>query len=325
MDGIVLLDDVDNNRAQWLELRKKYHTATEAPIVAGKSRWRTPLDLWLEYTGRKPKSTEVSEAMELGNAMEPLIARWFCNKVGKRLRKANALIRHKDIEWAATSLDYLVMPDAGGDEHCHGAAAFNFATDVLEIKHGNFSAVQHWSQDEPPVEHRIQTIWEEGCTGIHGGWVAGLLGGDARNFFHPRVEWDESLFNILVELFQQFDEQVRTDTPPPVTGADRDLVLNYIKRHEKLMRFPQEMRGTLERYTTLKETLSEVKAQEKVLESEVKEMQAQIIRAMGDATQGELDQYLISLKQINVKEKVTKAYSFWRMDCKLAKEEQEAA
>ena len=61
--------------------RNKGIGASDAPVIAGLSPWRTPVDLWLEKLGRGVPQ-EVSLPMRAGTALEGLIIDAFCEQTG---------------------------------------------------------------------------------------------------------------------------------------------------------------------------------------------------------------------------------------------------
>ena len=52
MQGRVLLENIDQNREKWLELRKGKISSSNIPTVAGLSPFKSRLELWAEYTGK---------------------------------------------------------------------------------------------------------------------------------------------------------------------------------------------------------------------------------------------------------------------------------
>lgn len=57
-----------------IEFRKTGIGGSDAAVLHGLSPWRSPLELWLEKTGRKKDTAKDSTAMRLGSFAEPFIA-----------------------------------------------------------------------------------------------------------------------------------------------------------------------------------------------------------------------------------------------------------
>ena len=67
-----------NNRAEWLEHRKKYIGGSDAAAVIGQNPWKSNVDLWLEKTGQVI-SPDISENpnVKFGTNAEPIIRELF--------------------------------------------------------------------------------------------------------------------------------------------------------------------------------------------------------------------------------------------------------
>ena len=56
----------------WLEYRKQGIGGSDAAVVCGISRYKSPVELWMEKTGQLP-SQETGEAAYWGNLLESLV------------------------------------------------------------------------------------------------------------------------------------------------------------------------------------------------------------------------------------------------------------
>ena len=86
----------------WKEWRKGKICASDLPIIMGKSKYSTPLELWkrkLGFTGEQ----EVNYAMQRGTDLEPVI-RDMVN-IEKDYNFDPACVENDNYEWAACSLD----------------------------------------------------------------------------------------------------------------------------------------------------------------------------------------------------------------------------
>ena len=89
-------------REQWLATRKTGIPASDAAAILGLSPWKSPLDVWLEKTGRAPIQ-EIAPKREdlffLGHQLEPAIAAMYSRKTGRELlqvQENRGLLRHPD-------------------------------------------------------------------------------------------------------------------------------------------------------------------------------------------------------------------------------------
>lgn len=62
------------NRNEWLTWRNKGIGGSDASVICGINKYKSPVELWMEKTGQiEPK--EAGEAAYWGNIMEPIIKR----------------------------------------------------------------------------------------------------------------------------------------------------------------------------------------------------------------------------------------------------------
>lgn len=66
------------NRAAWLENRKKYIGGSDASAIVGKNPWKSNVDLWLEKTGQIiPEDISGKDCVQFGINAEPIIRELF--------------------------------------------------------------------------------------------------------------------------------------------------------------------------------------------------------------------------------------------------------
>lgn len=74
----------DMSRSEWLQERAKGIGGSDAGIILGVNKFRTPFELWLEKTGQvEPQETD-NEAIYWGNQMENVVAKEFEKRTGKK-------------------------------------------------------------------------------------------------------------------------------------------------------------------------------------------------------------------------------------------------
>jgi len=89
------------SRATWLELRKKYVTATDWPKIMGLSSFGMALDVLQDKLGYS-QPTEVNREMVCGTLLEPLIRDWFADKM---------LQEHKHMAWETKGEKVYIKED----------------------------------------------------------------------------------------------------------------------------------------------------------------------------------------------------------------------
>lgn len=96
------------NTPEWLEMRKKYIGASDAPVVMGISPWKSKYELWEEKVSiRMPQTPDmfVNEWTQRGIAMEPIARKEFIDITG--IEVSPEVVFHQTNKWMMASLDGL--------------------------------------------------------------------------------------------------------------------------------------------------------------------------------------------------------------------------
>lgn len=81
MSAIILTSTENLPYADWLEYRKQGIGGSDAAIVCGISRYKSPVELWMEKTGQLPYQ-EAGEAAYWGTQLEALVREEFSRRTG---------------------------------------------------------------------------------------------------------------------------------------------------------------------------------------------------------------------------------------------------
>jgi putative phage-type endonuclease len=95
------------DRDEWLAWRRGGIGGSDAAVILGLDAFRTPVELWLDKLGELPDET--SEAMELGKALEPVIAERFEKKTGLVVNSRQLCVTHREFPWMRATIDGLVI------------------------------------------------------------------------------------------------------------------------------------------------------------------------------------------------------------------------
>lgn len=243
--------------------RHNYIGGSDIAAIMGMSRWKTPLKLWTEKTQKLP-APDLSnvEAVELGSDLEEFVAQKFSQKTGKAVRKAPKMYVHPEYSYMVAHIDRLVT---GTDE-------------LLECKTASFFKKDEWENDEIPQEYILQVMWYLGITGRKVGHIAVLIGG--QSFKYKQIEFDQELFDQMVEAAKEFWECVQNDNPPKVVADDDETLKELYGDHNDFM---IELYPDSEETTVAMEALEEkiayrqeLKMQQKQIEDEIKEIETGI-------------------------------------------------
>ena len=80
----------------WLEYRKQGIGGSDAAVVCGISRYKSPVELWMEKTGQLP-AQETGEAAYWGNLLESLGREEFTKRTGIPVTKPSACLLYTSL------------------------------------------------------------------------------------------------------------------------------------------------------------------------------------------------------------------------------------
>lgn len=221
------------DREEWLKIRQTGIGGSDAAAVAGLSRFRSPLQVYMEKLGLTEPQEE-TEAMYWGKKLEDLVAEEFSLRTGMKLRRRNETLRHKDYPWMIAHVDRLIV---GKDEG-------------LECKTSGAYKADEWEGDEIPWEYAIQCHHYMAVTGYSAWWIAVLIGGN--KFLYKRIERDEEIIANLIKIESDFwNNHVVKRIPPDPDGSETstEFVKSlYPKSNGKALDLPSETAKWIEQY-----------------------------------------------------------------------------
>jgi putative phage-type endonuclease len=195
---------MESGREAWLAERRKGIGGSDVAAILGLSRWKTPLDVYLEKIGEAPATVE-TEPMRWGTLLEPVILAEFSRRTGVAVEKPAAIIRDPGFPWMLASLDGWA-PELEAVVECKTARS-----------------ADGWGDDgsgEIPAYYQTQVAHYLAVTGARVAFVPALIG--ASEFRVYQVERDDVLIRDMVEAERAFwHDHVLAGVPPePVNAAD---------------------------------------------------------------------------------------------------------
>jgi len=104
MAAIVLTSTENLSREEWLAYRKLGIGGSDAPVVCGVSKYKSPLELWSEKTGQHPPK-EAGEPAYWGTLLESLIRDEFTLRTGIKVITVNQILQSKEYPFMIANLD----------------------------------------------------------------------------------------------------------------------------------------------------------------------------------------------------------------------------
>jgi len=234
------------------EERMRYIGGSDIAAIMGQSRWKTAYRLWAEKTGKiEMPDLSNNAAVEMGTRLEQFVADLFAEKTGKQVRKQSKMYSHKEYPFMVAHVDRLIT---GGDE-------------LLECKTCSQYKLEEW-ENKIPKEYVLQVIWYLGITGRKRGWIACLIGG--QKFDYKCIEFDEELFNMMVERAVKFWEMVQNNIPPVIMPEDSETLGEVFSEHTNDMIEDLEINDRVAYVQELKMHRDEINTEIKEIETELK-------------------------------------------------------
>ena len=193
----------DLSREDWLVVRKQGIGSSDAAAACGIHPYLSMLELWMIKTGRM--TSNIDESIEgysplyWGNTLEPMVAKYYQEHTGNKVRRVNAVLQHADPDnhFMLANLDYAVT---GSSE-----------VQILECKTAGEHGAKLWKHGVPlyvtcQVQHQLAV------TGKQAAHICVLLCGHEAKIY--KVERDEHLIESIIRHERLFWHYVETDTPP---------------------------------------------------------------------------------------------------------------
>jgi putative phage-type endonuclease len=248
-----------STRDEWLAARRSGIGGSDAAAVLGLSRWRSPLDVYLDKTG-EAGDPEDTPAMYWGRRLERVILEAYVEQTGLAVDApvgVYRLLRSSERPWQ------LYSPDAMADDR------------LVEIKTARTS--EGWGEpgtDEVPDDYAIQVQHGMAVTGLQRCDVAVLIGGS--DFRVYTVERDDALIAHLIAAEAAFWARVeRRDPPPPRTYTEAQRLWGRSEPPRSPVYATDEVEAAYRELLSVRDQLAE-------LERRKEELQALLCAEMAD-------------------------------------------
>ena len=255
-----ILASTDNMAySDWLEYRKKGIGGSDASVVCGINRYKSPVELWMEKTNQLP-GQEAGESAYWGTQLEPIVRTEFSKRTGVEVNRVTSLLQSEEHPFMLANLD-------GVCEHPE------FGSCIFEAKTASAYKACEW-EDNIPDEYQLQIQHYMAVTGYKAAYIAVLIGGNT--FRWKLIERDEELIAMLISLESIFWNHVQKMTPPQLDGSEASakfLAERFPKSNPKSqITLPSEAGELLARYDEASEQLETAKEQKQKAENLLKQM-----------------------------------------------------
>ena len=191
------------------------------------------------------------ESVEMGTRLEQFVAEVFSEKTGKAVRKAPKTYSHPNYPYLVAHVDRLIT---GTDE-------------LLECKTCSAFKLEEW-ENKIPKEYVLQVVWYLGITGRKKGWIACLIGG--QKFVYMQIDFDEELFNLMVEKAVKFWDMVQNKIPPLILPEDDEVLGEIYSEPTDDMMVLQDLNDRVAYLQEIKMHIEDLSKEKRELETELK-------------------------------------------------------
>jgi putative phage-type endonuclease len=262
------------DREAWLKARVGAIGGSEVAIVLGVSKWGSPYKLWASKTGLIEDRKDDTEILEFGRLVEPLIAKKYAEKTGRKLINLGetTMRRSPQYPWLQVTHDYMI---AAGVEGHDGPG-------VLSIKSVNPWDEGEWLEAEAPLKYQVQLQAELAASGCSWGSFAFLAWGQPMQWFDQKR--DDKFIAMMDRECSKFWRGVVEGIAPEIDGSDHTA--SAIK-----LRYPGEIEGKVvalpDDAAAWSDELERLAEERKTIEGREEELKNKLRAAIGDAEIGE--------------------------------------
>jgi putative phage-type endonuclease len=200
----------------WKNLRKTGIGGSDAGVILGYSKYKSPLALWMEKTGRVIPDDLDNEAIQVGNWLEPIIRRDLGPWVKQEFGAQSVEVIDPQFTYASTAFPWMLA-------NVDGFVAIDGELYGLEIKTGSSYMATQWANDQVPDSYYCQVQHYMEVLGLNKFLVFGLIGN--RRILRV-VPYNEMFCEDLVHQEKHFWELVQANDPlsaPLPQGTDSDM------------------------------------------------------------------------------------------------------
>ena len=273
-----LVNTKDMPYEEWLDYRKRGIGGSDASIVCGINKYKSPVQLWMEKTDQL-KPEEAGEAAYWGTLLESFVKSEFTKRTGIEVIEKKELLQSEEHPFMFANLDGICEhPELG--------------TCIFEAKTASAYKIGEW-EDSIPAEYLLQIQHYMAVTGYKGTYIAVIIGGNT--FKWKFIERDEELISMLIKLEADFWKHIEDMTPPELDGSDacaKFLSEKYPTGISKTsIELPNTVSGIIEQYNKSSEKIDFYKERKQEAENLLKDM-------LGENETGTWENNIVTWKNI---------------------------
>lgn len=241
---------------EWLLDRRRGIGGSDVATILGLNKWKSPYQLWLEKTNQTELEYTESEPAYWGNVLEEVVAKEFQERTGKKVRRRNQVFEHKDYPYLRANIDRDVVGENA----------------ILECKTAHYYLGKDWEGAEIPLSYLCQVQHYMNVLNREYAYIAVLIGG--QRFVWKKIERDQELIDMITSLIVTFwEENVLKGIEPAIDGSAATtefLKEHYSEEGSREIQLDDNFDTLIESKNELKQTISELEKQVKMIENQIK-------------------------------------------------------
>lgn len=252
--------------------RDKYIGGSDIGVIMNLNPYKSPYALWCEKTGLiTPEDISDVEAVWWGVQEEDLVAKRFCMKTGKKVKRSAYEFACEEYPFLVAHVDRLVVKEPA----------------VLECK--TTSSWNKWDYNggEVPPAHYCQLMFYLHMTGMTTGYLATKRD---NQFYINTIAKDYEFIDLMMEKCIEFWHLVETKTPPEIDGSEstaKALAQVYGQSDPEEEVSLAGFEDKLDALDTIKFNVGQMESLKREYENQIKEF-------MKTATRGTSDHYVVT-------------------------------
>jgi len=193
------------------KIRKSGIGGSDVAAILGLSKYKTPLQVYLDKVIDDIPEQSDSPFIEWGNRLEPLVIQAFCDKTGKECILEPETLRHPKYPWMLANIDARIKGENA----------------ILECKTAGQFMAKEWSKeggDALPEAYMLQCAHYAEVCDVDIVYVAVLIGGnDFRMYHYVR---NHEIGKAIIDAEKRFwNDCVISKVPPMAVNLEDSLRL----------------------------------------------------------------------------------------------------
>ena len=97
------------DKLEWLKERQKGIGGSDVGAIMGVNKWKSAFEIYLDKPEEITEEKESSEAAHFGTILEDIVAKEFTLRTGKKVRKDNRHLVHKNYPFMVANIDRRIV------------------------------------------------------------------------------------------------------------------------------------------------------------------------------------------------------------------------